>query len=130
MILERGPRHDKDETRKDFPRDARAGQRALPYGVAFLNAPRAPSPAFRIVTVACWLATVWLALVARPIAAAPDDLFQRVGFDQRLGEQLPPHARFRESHHSTVRLGDLLDGRPALLVLGYYKCPNLCGLVW
>jgi cytochrome oxidase Cu insertion factor (SCO1/SenC/PrrC family) len=29
-----------------------------------------------------------------------------------------------------VRLGDLLDGRPALLVLGYYKCPNLCGLVW
>jgi protein SCO1 len=62
--------------------------------------------------------------------SAPDDLFQRVGFDQNLGTQLPLDTRFRDSTGKTVRLGDLLRERPAVLVLGYYECPNLCGLVW
>ena len=81
-----------------------------------------------MIRIACWLG-LWLVL-ATGAAAAPQDLFQRVGFDQNLGAQLPLNARFEDSTGAPVRLGDLLQGRPAVLVLGYYECPNLCGLVW
>ncbi|MFN2165981.1 MAG: SCO family protein, partial [Anaerolineae bacterium] len=83
--------------------------------------------------IAGWLG-LWLTLVTGAAAAAPapapEHLFQRVGFDQNLGTQLPLDARFRDSSGAPVRIGDLLQGRPVILVLGYYECPNLCGLVW
>ncbi|HET6545690.1 MAG TPA: SCO family protein, partial [Rhodanobacteraceae bacterium] len=60
---------------------------------------------------------------------APADLFERVGFDQNLGAQVPLDLRFRDAQGRTVRLGDYFDDRPVLLVLGYYRCPNLCGAV-
>lgn len=50
-------------------------------------------------------------------------------FEQRPGAALPLETSLREADGSTVRLGDLLGGRPAVLVLGYYHCPNLCGVV-
>jgi len=76
------------------------------------------------------LPALWFAVAAAPAMAAPDDLFRRVGFDQNLGAQLPLDARFRDSTGKTVSIDELLAGRPAVLVLGYYACPNLCGLVW
>lgn len=50
-------------------------------------------------------------------------------FEQRPGATLPLDASLREADGSVVRLGDLLRDRPAVLVLGYYHCPNLCGVV-
>jgi len=82
-----------------------------------------------MIRVSCWL-WLCLALIGGQASAAPDDLFQRVGFDQRLGAPLPLDAQFVDSVGAPVRIGDLLQGRPAVLVLGYYECPNLCGLVW
>lgn len=52
-----------------------------------------------------------------------------VGYDQRLGERLPLELRLRDESGKTVRLRDLLAGRPALLVFAYYRCPMLCTLV-
>lgn len=49
-----------------------------------------------------------------------------VGFDQRLGEQVPLDATFVDDAGREVKLGEYLSSRPAVLVLAYYQCPMLC----
>jgi protein SCO1/2 len=70
-----------------------------------------------------------LCLGAQTTLRAPPDLLTRVGFDQKLGGQVPLQLTFRAADGSRVRLDDLLDGRPTLLVPGYFGCANLCGAV-
>jgi protein SCO1/2 len=80
------------------------------------------------------VACLWCAWLL-PLAALahtlppPPDLAQRAGFDQRLGAQVPMDLRFREADGRSVALSELAHGRPLLLALGYYNCPNLCGAV-
>jgi protein SCO1/2 len=52
-----------------------------------------------------------------------------IGIDQRLNEPVPLGAVFRDEAGRVVRLGDCLAGRPAVLVLVYYRCPMLCNEV-
>jgi protein SCO1/2 len=59
----------------------------------------------------------------------PPDLDQRAGFDQRLGASLPMDAHFRDAAGRVVDLATLSHGKPLLLALGYYRCPNLCDVV-
>jgi protein SCO1/2 len=74
---------------------------------------------------------LWLCLAASPAApAAPGDLFQAVGFDQHPGASLPLDTPFRDASGQAVELGDYFGERPVVLVLGYFECPNLCGVVW
>lgn len=49
-----------------------------------------------------------------------------VGFDQRLNEQVPLDAVFRDETGQPVRLGDYFGDKPVILVLAYYRCPQLC----
>src|SRR5439155_19102935 len=51
-----------------------------------------------------------------------------VGFDQRLGDQVPLDLEFRDESGQSVRLGELFQGKPVVLSLAYYDCPMLCGL--
>lgn len=60
---------------------------------------------------------------------APPDLLSKVGFDQKLGVQIPLAATFRNVEGRVVHLRDLLNGKPILLVPGYYGCINLCSVV-
>lgn len=62
-----------------------------------------------------------------PVYIAPE--LQDVGIDEQLGNQLPLDATFRNEAGETVRLGDLIQGRPVVLQLGYFECPMLCTLV-
>jgi protein SCO1/2 len=39
------------------------------------------------------------------------------------------HVPLREADGGIVQLADLTAGRPLILVLGYFRCPNLCGVV-
>jgi protein SCO1/2 len=71
----------------------------------------------------------WLPLLALAGLPPPKDLNQRAGFDQRVGKQVPMSAHFRAANGQDVTLADLADGKPTLLALGYYRCPNLCDLV-
>ena len=71
----------------------------------------------------------WLPLVAAAGLPPPADLDQRAGFDQRLGAQVPTALHFRDADGRSVTLAELADGKPTLLALGYYRCPNLCDLV-
>jgi len=68
---------------------------------------------------------------ARSAQAAPDSaaLLDSVRFEQRLGAQVPLDLMFRDEGGAAVRLGDYFSRRPVLLVLAYYRCPMLCGLV-
>ncbi len=65
---------------------------------------------------------------ARSADPAPDILGQ-VNFAQKLDGQIPLDAVFRDSNGQSVQLGRYLGTRPAILVLGYFNCPNLCDLV-
>jgi protein SCO1/2 len=49
-----------------------------------------------------------------------------VGFDQRLGADLPRDLHFLDETGRDVELTSLTRGRPALLTLVYYRCPMLC----
>lgn len=63
-----------------------------------------------------------------PSAQMPGVL-RDVGFDQRLGEQVPLDLVFHDEEGKDVRLADLMHGKPAVLSLVYYDCPMLCTMV-
>ncbi|HKV09449.1 MAG TPA: SCO family protein [Thermoanaerobaculia bacterium] len=63
-----------------------------------------------------------------PAGAMPGPL-QEVGYDQRLGEQLPLDLPFRDEAGRPVKLGDFFGHRPVVMIFAYYHCPMLCDLV-
>ena len=80
----------------------------------------------------CLLALLACACVPTFAATAPPpprDLQQKVGFDQRLGAQLPMSSRFTDRHGREASLAEWMDGRPTVLAMGYFHCPNLCDAV-
>jgi protein SCO1/2 len=62
----------------------------------------------------------------RPASYNP---FPDVGFDQRLGEQVPLNLIFTDETGKTVQLKEYLGEKPVILSLAYYDCPMLCTLV-
>jgi protein SCO1/2 len=54
------------------------------------------------------------------------EVLKNVGLDQKLNAQVPLDITFKDEHGATVSLGQLLQGRPAILTMVYYKCPMLC----
>jgi protein SCO1/2 len=52
-----------------------------------------------------------------------------VGIDQKLNEQVPLEAVFKDEQGREVRLGDFFKGKPVVLSLVYYSCPMLCNQV-
>jgi protein SCO1/2 len=65
---------------------------------------------------------------APPASEVPPEV-AGLAFDQRLNAQVPLDATFTNESGKPVRLGDLTRGKPAVLVLAYYRCPQLCTLV-
>jgi protein SCO1 len=59
----------------------------------------------------------------RPLA------LKAVALDQRLGEQAPLDAEFRDESGKIVRLGDYFGARPVILTFAYYRCQDLCPLL-
>jgi protein SCO1 len=54
------------------------------------------------------------------------EVLKNVGLDQKLNAQVPLDLTFKDEHGGTVSLGQLLQGKPAILTMVYYKCPMLC----
>ncbi len=73
-----------------------------------------------------------LALIAGAMladqAAGKDlpEVYRKVGFDQRLNEQVPLDLEFVDETGTTVKLGDYFGKKPVILVLAYYRCERLC----
>ena len=58
------------------------------------------------------------------------EALQKIGIDQKLGDQLPLDVDFKDENGKTVKLGDYFkSGRPVILALVYYECPMLCNEV-
>ncbi len=74
-----------------------------------------------------WLLLATLLIPLTGHAGAPDLSGYR--WIQRPGAKLPLQDTFRDDVARQVRLADLVQGRPLIVALGYYHCPNLCGLV-
>lgn len=52
------------------------------------------------------------------------------GLEQHIGARVPLDVAVTNETGQPQRLADVVDGtRPVLLVPGYYRCPQLCGLV-
>jgi protein SCO1 len=54
---------------------------------------------------------------------------EKVGIEQKLNEQIPPDAVFKDENGNAVKLGDYFGKRPVILALVYYECPMLCNEV-
>lgn len=78
-------------------------------------------------------AALLLALLLAPWqarAAAPTlEEIARLAFVQHPGARLDGAARLRDETGRDIALATLVADRPAVLVLDYLHCPNLCGLV-
>ena len=53
-------------------------------------------------------------------------LQQRIGIDQKLGDQLPLDLEFADENGNAVQLRDYFGEKPIVLTLVYYDCPMLC----
>jgi protein SCO1 len=74
------------------------------------------------------LVVLFLTLLCGQHAQASTD-FSTFAYDQHPGAQLPLTAPFKDGSGRAVTLGQALADRPTILALGYFHCPNLCGLV-
>lgn len=63
-----------------------------------------------------------------PAAVNPDAVAD-LGFDQRLNAAVPLDLSFRDEDGRRVTLRECVGGKPTVLVLAYYRCPQLCNLV-
>jgi len=80
-----------------------------------------------------WLATFLLSSAATPLAMAtevPSEL-KGVGITEHLGESVSiKELAFRDESGKPVHLSDYFrNGKPVLLALVYYECPNLCNFL-
>ena len=58
------------------------------------------------------------------------EALQKIGIDQKLGDQLPLDTVLKDEDGKDVKLGDYFNrGRPVILALVYYECPMLCNEV-
>jgi protein SCO1/2 len=67
-------------------------------------------------------------LGGQPSSAIPPEVAD-LAFDQKPGAQVPLDVTFRDEQGHEVSLGEFVSKRPAVLVLAYYRCPQLCTLV-
>jgi protein SCO1/2 len=88
------------------------------------------------------VAAVVLALGMRLVLAGPavahtgkepytkdEDFLKEVGFDQRLGAQVPLDLTFRDELGASVPLRSFFGTKPVIMLLTYYNCTMLCPLL-
>lgn len=74
-----------------------------------------------------------LAQTDSQITVAPGTIGQKVDhtkvrIDQNLGQGVPLDATFRDRTGKEVKFGQLLEGKPAIVLPIFYKCKGVCGL--
>src|SRR6202012_1747992 len=74
------------------------------------------------------LIALLLMLLCGHQAQAANDL-SAFAYDQHPGAQLPLGTPLTDASGNAMTLRQALADRPTILALGYFHCPNLCGLV-
>lgn len=49
-----------------------------------------------------------------------------VGVDEKLGDMVPMNITFSDEYGKPVNLGQLINGKPTVVSLVYYRCPGIC----
>ncbi|HWO42746.1 MAG TPA: SCO family protein [Candidatus Eisenbacteria bacterium] len=57
------------------------------------------------------------------------EIADNVAIEQRLNAEVPPDLTFTDETGQPVTLGRYFDGKPVLLALVYFDCPQLCPMV-
>jgi len=70
-----------------------------------------------------------LLVLAAPARAVDPATFQSLAFRQHPGAQLPLDAAIQDSAGRPVTLATALGGKPAIVILEYLRCKDLCSLV-
>jgi protein SCO1 len=132
----------REDTEKSRHGDAETGRRGdVHHGMC----PRVPASArlrilLLLLTAHCLLLTApaqpGVPQVGSPLYGGPvqsggvatglPKVLKNVGIDQRLNEQVPLDAVFKDEQGQEVRLGQFFKGKPVVLSLVYYTCPMLC----
>lgn len=90
-----------------------------------LNAPRQRLTG-RLALAFCLLSSTFcLSINAQPASMRPPVL-RDVGIDQLLNNQVPLDLEFRNEQGRTVKLAEYFTGKPVVLSLVYFDCPQLC----
>lgn len=68
---------------------------------------------------------------AQPEPERPNEspIARSMGITQQLGKQIPADLKFTDDNGATVKFGDLLKGRPLLVVPIWYRCQTACAIV-
>jgi protein SCO1/2 len=75
------------------------------------------------------LAALALAFASPAAGSIAPQSFSHLAFQQHPGAQLPLGAGLRDESGRPISLGTALGGKPAIVVMEYLHCANLCGLV-
>jgi protein SCO1 len=70
-----------------------------------------------------------LLLLASPAFAAPAPDLRGFVYQQRNGSELPLGTVLRDEAGRSLSLAEITAGKPLILALVYFNCPNLCGIV-
>lgn len=70
----------------------------------------------------------WLLLLLLALPARAEDL-SGIDWVQRPGAPLPIDAPLQEANGAPTTLRQLAAGLPTVIAPGYFRCPNLCGVV-
>ncbi len=49
--------------------------------------------------------------------------------DEKLGDQIPMNLVFKDENGRAITLSQVADGKPLVIDMGYFECPNLCDIV-
>jgi protein SCO1/2 len=75
------------------------------------------------------LAVLALLAAGQAQAIIQPSQFASFAFKQHPGAKLPFDATLRDEEGQPVRLGSYFGSKPAVVIMEYLRCPNLCGLV-
>ena len=65
-----------------------------------------------------------------PNSATKPPMLRDVGYDQKIGSQLPLDLDLRDEQGRAVKIGEYFGhGKPVILAMVYYECPMLCTMV-
>ncbi len=56
------------------------------------------------------------------------NLGERIGIDQKLGDQVPLDVPVIDEHGNHIKLGDVLHGKPVVFMPIFYSCKGVCGV--
>lgn len=64
-------------------------------------------------------------------SATPSDdkMLEQVDYRQRIGKSLPGELQFRSAEGELISLDTLTEGKPLVLALAWFNCPQLCPML-